>query len=142
MSDTMILLKGTLKVIKYFFPVVVVFIFGLACIYIDERRERMKAATALDLKYNIAAMYIAILRDDIATPEQAFAVIEDKSVRKTVTDEDVEDMVAMKEQGLSYGQISEIYGLSWHATRRRIERYKKRTSQKKLSEKVHLKKYR
>jgi len=40
MSDAMILLKGTLKVIKYFFPVVVVFIFGLACIYIDERRDK------------------------------------------------------------------------------------------------------
>lgn len=102
----------------------------------------MEIQTSIDLRDNIIALYIAILRDDIVTPEQAFAVLEDKSVRKTVTDEDVEDMVAMKEQGLSYGQISEIYGLSWHATRRRIERYKKRTSQKKLSEKVHLKKYR
>lgn len=40
MSDLVIILKGTLKVIKYFFPVVVVFIFGLACIYIDERRDK------------------------------------------------------------------------------------------------------
>jgi|GEM_PF-1244429 len=128
MSDTMILLKGTLKVIKYFFPVVVVFIFGLACIYIDERRERMKAATALDLKYNIAAMYIAILRDDIATPEQAFAVLEGKGIKRTYTDQDAEDMIKFKEQGMSYEEIGRIYGYTGSGIKNRVYKYRKKTS--------------
>lgn len=38
MSDTMILLKGALKVIKYFFPVIIFIVTGLAYIAYDERR--------------------------------------------------------------------------------------------------------
>ena len=40
MSDTMILLKGTLKVIKYFFPVIIFIVTGLAYIAYDERRDK------------------------------------------------------------------------------------------------------
>lgn len=38
MSDTMILLKGTLKVVKYFFPTVLFTVIGLAYIGWDEKR--------------------------------------------------------------------------------------------------------
>ncbi len=38
MSDTMILLKGALKVIKYFFPVIIFIVTGLTYIAYDERR--------------------------------------------------------------------------------------------------------
>ena len=83
--------------------------------------------TAFDLRYNIAAMYIAILREDIATPEQAFAVISESAYK--LTDEDTEDMIKMKEQGMYRRKIGEIYGISPYSVDWRIERYKKRISQ-------------
>jgi len=39
MNDAYILLQGTLKVVKYFFPAVVFIVFGLAYIAYDERRD-------------------------------------------------------------------------------------------------------
>lgn len=87
------------------------------------------AETVFDLRYNIAAMYIAILREDIATPEQAFAVISNTSAIKAIKDEDVKDMIAMKKQGLTYKQIAEIYGSTDSNIHHRIKRYKgKKTS--------------
>lgn len=82
--------------------------------------------TAFDLRYNIAAMYIAILREDVATPEQAFAVIENTSIIKATTDEDVKDMIAMRKQGLTYKAIAAIYGSTDSNIYHRIKRYKKR----------------
>jgi len=84
--------------------------------------------TALDLRYNIAAMYIAILRDDIATPEQAFAIISEIPIEKVYGDEDILDMVKMKQQGMYYKDIGQVYGISKDAARRRIERYRKKTN--------------
>lgn len=84
----------------------------------------MQTETVFDLRYNIAAMYIAILRDDVATPEQAFAIIED-SVHK-LTDKDTADMINMRIGGMSYKEIAEIYGISDSSVIRRIKRYKKR----------------
>ncbi|MCF6466383.1 helix-turn-helix domain-containing protein [Clostridium sp. Cult2] len=89
----------------------------------------MQIESSIDLRYNIAAMYIAILREDIATPEQAFAVVSDSSVVKATTDEDVLDMIVMKNQGLTYKQIAEIYGSTDSNIYHRIKRYKeKKTS--------------
>lgn len=88
----------------------------------------MKIEPALDLQYNFAALCIAILREDIATPEQAFAILEEKGIKTAYTDEDVEDMTKLYEQGLCYEEIGRIYGLSKYTIRRRIERYKKRTN--------------
>lgn len=89
----------------------------------------MQTETSLDLRYNIAAMYIAILRDDIATPEQAFAVIEDSEYK--LTNEDNWDMLKLKlTEGLTYKQIGEIYGISGAAAANRIRRNK---SYKKLN---------
>jgi len=88
----------------------------------------MQTETAFDLRYNIAAIYIAILRDDIATPEQAFAVIENTSIIKATTDEDVKDMIAMRKQGLTYKAIAGIYGSTDSNIYHRIKRYKKETS--------------
>ncbi|SDX75543.1 helix-turn-helix domain-containing protein [Tepidimicrobium xylanilyticum] len=86
----------------------------------------MKVESSLDLRYNIAAMYIAILREDIVTPEQAFAVVEDESIIRVYDNKDVADMVELKNQGLSYREIGQIYGISGDAVYRRIRRHKKR----------------
>lgn len=82
--------------------------------------------TSIDLRYNIAAMYIAILREDIHTVEQAFAVLEDS--KAYLTDEDTLDMIAMRKQGMIYKTIGEVYGISDDTAYGRIRRYKKKTS--------------
>lgn len=82
--------------------------------------------TSIDLRYNIAAMYIAILSEGIATPEQAFAVVEDTPITKATNDEDVLDMIAMRKQGMTYKSIAEIYGSTDSNIYHRIKRYKAR----------------
>lgn len=82
----------------------------------------MQAETVLDLKYNIAAMYIAILRDDIVTPEQAFAVIDDLPITKVYNDEDALDMISLNEKGYSFSEIGEMYGISKDAVFGRVKR--------------------
>lgn len=84
--------------------------------------------TSMDLSYNIAALCIAILRDDIATPEQAFAILEKREVKTAYNHEDTEDMIKMRYQGLSYKEIGEIYGISKDAAYWKIRRYKERTN--------------
>jgi hypothetical protein len=83
--------------------------------------------TAIDLRENIAAMYIAILRDDVFTPEQAFRILEGKDiVRHRTSNEDTEDMIAMREQGMTYREIGEIYGMAESSVLKRIKNYKKK----------------
>ncbi|SDX05320.1 hypothetical protein [Tepidimicrobium xylanilyticum] len=87
----------------------------------------MKVESSLDLRYNIAAMCVAILREDIATPEQAFAIISESAYR--LTDEDTQDMIKMLEQGMKLEEVGQIYGMTKAGISARISRYKKRTSQ-------------
>lgn len=85
----------------------------------------MQVETTIDLRYNIAALYIAILREDIRTVEHAFAVLEDNYYR--LTDKDTLDMMAMRKQGMSWNDIGAIYKLHPSSIHRRIRTYKKRT---------------
>lgn len=87
----------------------------------------MQTETVIDLRYNVAAMYIAILRDDVATPEQAFAVIEGATVN-VYDDNDVIDMIRLKEQGMSYEAIGRIYGYTGSGIKNRVYKYRKKTS--------------
>lgn len=82
---------------------------------------------SVDLRDNIIALYIAILREDIATPEQAFAIISESAYR--LTDEDTQDMIKMLEQGMKLEEVGQIYGMTKAGISARISRYKKRTSQ-------------
>lgn len=75
---------------------------------------------AINVRYNIAAFYIAILNDSVTTVEQAFAVLE-KTV-PTLTKEDTYDMMKMKLEGMSYRAIAEIYGLHSSAVYHRLKR--------------------
>lgn len=79
--------------------------------------------TSMDLRYNIAAMYVAILREDIATPEQAFAIISESAYR--LTDEDTQDMIKMLEQGMKLEEVGQIYGMTKAGISARISRFKK-----------------
>lgn len=68
--------------------------------------------TILDVKENIAAMYIAIVKEDAVTPEQAFAALEGRELLKVYDHEDILDMLSLRIQGLTYKEIGEIYGLT------------------------------
>ena len=41
MDDLLIILKGAIKIIKYFFPVFLFIVVGLAYIYQDEKRDKV-----------------------------------------------------------------------------------------------------
>lgn len=75
--------------------------------------------SAYDLRYNISALVIAILRNDINTPEQAFAVISDKNIIKGST----EEWIRLREAGLSYNEIGKIFGVYSSTVHHRLKRY-------------------
>lgn len=61
------------------------------------------------------------------TIEQGFDLLDGKisKVQNTsISRSDVEDMIRMKQQGMTHRAIGELYGLSEEATYRRIKRYK------------------
>lgn len=79
--------------------------------------------TTFDLRYNIAALTIAILSNK--TPEQAFAVLTEESMTKVYSDKDVIDMVRFQKQGMTYREIGEMYGINKDAVRNRMRKKKK-----------------
>lgn len=78
--------------------------------------------TVLDLRYNIAALTIAICSDKYMLPEEAFSIISDSYYKSS--DEDVEDMIKMINQGMTYRQIAEIYDSTGSNIFHRVKRYK------------------
>ena len=84
---------------------------------------------AFDLSYNITALCAAILRDDIATVEQAFNAIDDKQLRSVYNEQDTVDMAKMKARGLTYREIGEIYGLHKDCIYSKVKNYKEKISQ-------------
>lgn len=77
------------------------------------------------MKENYYALLICILRP--VTIERSFDMLSGKITKvqnKAITKDDVRDMISMKQQGMTYQEISDIYGLSWDAVRRRIKRFK------------------
>lgn len=83
----------------------------------------MQVETVLDLRYSIAALTIAICSEEFMLPEKAFSVISESSYRSS--DEDVEDMIKMINQGMTYRQIAEIYDSTGSNIFHRVKRYKK-----------------
>lgn len=75
--------------------------------------------------YGLTALLLSIFHN--MTPEQAFRKLENKSYKYTgITDEDIKDMVKMRNEGMTYKAIGECYGLSESQTYRRIEDYRKK----------------
>lgn len=85
----------------------------------------MQVETTFDLRDNIAALYIAILGQDIRTPEQAFSVLERAPYK--LTDEDIEDIIKMQKQGITYKEIADMYGYSEDGIKSKVYRYRKKT---------------
>lgn len=86
--------------------------------------------TSLDLRYNIAALTIAICSEEFMFPEKAFSIISGNS--HSSSNEDVEDMIKMINQGMTYRQIAEIYDSTGSNIFHRVKRYKKK-KEKELS---------
>ena len=82
----------------------------------------LSTETALDLRYNIAALTIAICAEEFMLPEKAFSIISDSNYKSS--SEDVEDMIKMRNQGLTYKAIAEIYDLTDSTIFKKIKYYK------------------
>jgi len=77
------------------------------------------------VKENYYALLICILKP--VTIEQGFDLLDGRITHRNnmaITNEDIEDMIRMKQKGMTYQQIGDLYGLSWDSVRRRIKRYK------------------
>lgn len=83
------------------------------------RNMYLERESDYDLRYNISALIVCIFRADIKTPEQAFAVIQDIDIPKGET----EEWIRLKEAGLSYKEIGEIFGVTDNTVYRRLKRY-------------------
>ncbi|QZY56693.1 helix-turn-helix domain-containing protein [Crassaminicella profunda] len=81
-----------------------------------------------ELRYNIAALAIAMIREDIFSAEDAFKRLEGKKKRicREADPKDTEQMIRLKEKGLTYKQIGEAFGISKDAVYRRMKRYKEK----------------
>ena len=79
------------------------------------------------MKENYYALLICILRP--VTIEQSFDMMDGNVAQiqnVTITSDDIEDMILMKQQGMTHREIGECFGISEEATYRRIKRYKER----------------
>lgn len=77
---------------------------------------------------NHYALIVAILKG--CTPEQAFERL-NTGHNKTIKAKETEilEMIKLKSEGLTYKEIGEMYGLSDHATYRKIKRYNEKQNQ-------------
>lgn len=78
--------------------------------------------TALDLRYNIAALTIAICYQDYLLPEAAFGILSGE--RYMTTTEDKEDMLRLREEGYTYREIGKLYGFTDSNVYKVLMRYK------------------
>jgi len=77
------------------------------------------------------ALTISILKG--VPPENAYRLYEKgpngfNYRHSTLTDKDTEDMIAMREEGMYYKKIGEIYDMKPSAVYNRINRYKQKNS--------------
>ena len=77
------------------------------------------------MKENYYALLICILRP--VNIERSFDMLSGKITKvqnKTITRGDVLDMIRMKQQGMTFEAIGELYGISKQAVYRRLKRFK------------------
>lgn len=84
--------------------------------------------TTYDLRYNIAALTLAICSEMFMLPEMAFSTLEESVFKIGI--EDTEDMLALREQGLTYRDIGEIYNFTGSNVYKRLNNYKRKRSDK------------
>lgn len=68
--------------------------------------------TASNAYENTMALTLAILSERFLLPEQAWDKLENPDKQNfSLTDEDKEDVLAMREQGITWREIGRIYGV-------------------------------
>lgn len=76
----------------------------------------------MDLDDGWLALYISIVCNVI--PEQAFRQVEGKNTRYMFTEDDIKDMILMREEGIIYREIGEMYCTTRDGVYANIKRYK------------------
>lgn len=78
------------------------------------------------MKENYYALLICIIRPEYNIDKSLKFMMEGKIARRnnSLSRSDVKDMISMKQQGMTYEEIGEIYGLTKGAVYRRIKRFK------------------
>jgi len=87
-----------------------------------------------DLRYNYQALRLAVVAPDYVTPEQAMFTVgitrmhSPNAVRRkgSFTRKDIEAMIRMREQGVTWRELEGIYGASRQTLFGTVKRYKKR----------------
>lgn len=81
-----------------------------------------------DLRYNYAALCLALTNTKFMLPEYAFLSLDAKptAIRqyKRYTLADVEDMAKLKDQGLSWSELGRIYGTSPSSLHRAVKHWR------------------
>ncbi len=75
----------------------------------------------LDLRYNLAALAIAICSEEFMLPEKALSIIEEKKF--ILGNEDLEDMLKLRDRGVTYRELAEIYNSTDSNIHHRLRRY-------------------
>jgi len=78
---------------------------------------------------NYFTLFIAVVFPEYIIPEKAFKIVENgKPIMKfALANEDIEDVIKLKRQGLKWTEISDIYGVSPDYLCRRANRLRKST---------------
>lgn len=74
---------------------------------------------------NYYALYISIIKR--LTPEQSFELLSTGSIKKQCNPKDVQDMIKLKAQGMTYSELAEAFGISIDTAYHWVSRWKRRT---------------
>lgn len=81
--------------------------------------------TSFDDYENIFALALAILSERFLLPEQAFQKLDNPNIKNfKLSDSDKEDMLKLRDQGISYRGLSEIYGINKSYIYNSLKKYK------------------
>lgn len=73
---------------------------------------------------NYYALAISIIKG--LPPEQSFELLSTGRVKQKCNPDETEDLVKLKDQGMTYEEVAEIFGISADTAYRRIYRAKRR----------------
>lgn len=91
------------------------------------RLEKSSIGKVMKMEENWRAFYIATQRE--VTPEQAFELYRNGKLgrsNRTISQDEVIDMISFKANGMTYKEIGNMYGLTLTAVYQRIRYYKKK----------------
>jgi DNA invertase Pin-like site-specific DNA recombinase len=76
------------------------------------------------MKENYYALLICILRPDFTIDRSTEFMIDGRLRKNLPKGEGIDEMIRMKQQGMTHKEIGEMFGISKDAVHKRIQRYK------------------